>query len=95
MAQERAKIGPRWPSWSQAGPREHQDWAEMAKLEPRWNQHGPKMAKDDPTWADIGTQHGLRLRITAPVHRISPSGGGGAPDFGRQTKSEGVGKSIY
>ena len=54
--QERVKIGPRWPSWSQ---------------------DGPKMAKDEPTWADIGTQHCLRLRITAPVQQIRPSKGGG------------------
>ena len=77
MAQERAKIGPRWPSWSQDGPREHQDRAKMAKLEPRWSQHGPKMAKDEPTRADIGTQHDLRLRITMPVQQIRPSKGGG------------------
>ena len=77
MAQERAKVGPRWPSWSQDGlARERQDRAKMVKLEPRWSQHGSKMAKDAPTWADIGTQHGLRLRITAPVQQIKPSGGG-------------------
>ena len=77
MALERAKIGPRWPSCSQVGPRERQDRAKMAKLEPRWSQHGPKMVKDEPTWANIGTQHGLRLRITAPVQQIRPSKGGG------------------
>ena len=73
----RGKVGPRWPSWSQDGPRERQDQAKMAKLEPRWSQHGPKMAKDEPTEANIGTQHGLRLRITAPVQQIRPSKGGG------------------
>ena len=77
-SQHRAKVGPRWPSWSQDGPREHQDRAKMAKLEPRWSQHGSKMAKDEPTWADIGTQHGLRLRITAPVQQIRPTQGGGS-----------------
>ena len=70
-------MGPRWPIWSQAGPRERQDRAKMAKLEPRWSQHGRKMAKDEPTWANIGTQHGLMLRITAPVQQIMPSKGGG------------------
>ena len=77
MAQERAKIGARWPIWSQDGPRERQDQAKMAKLEPRWSQHGPKMAQDEPTWANIGTQHGLMLRITAPVQQIKLSKGGG------------------
>ena len=72
----RGKVGPRWPSWSQDGPRERQDRAKMAKLEPRWSQHGSKMAKDEPTWADIGTQPGLMLRITAPVQQIRPSKGG-------------------
>ena len=93
MAQERAKIGSRWPSWSQDGPREHQDQAKMAKLEPRWSQHGSKTGKDEPTWADIGTQHGLRLRITAPVQQIRPSKGGGR--FALQKMLEGTGESIY
>ena len=53
--------------------------AKMAKLEPRWSQHGPKMAQDEPTWANIGTQHGLMLRITAPVQQIRPSRRGGGP----------------
>ena len=34
------------------------------------------MAKDEPTQADIVTQHGLMLRITAPVQQIRPSQGG-------------------
>ena len=76
VAQERAKVGPRQPSWSQDGSKMAQESAKMAKLEPRRSQHGSKMAQDAPTWAGIGAQHGLRLRITAPVHRISPSGGG-------------------
>ena len=62
MAQESAKMEPRWPSWSQDG----------ANMAPRW----PKMAKLEPTWAHIGTQHGLRLRNTAPVHQMKPYGGG-------------------
>ena len=48
----RGKVGPRWPSWSQDGPRERQDGAKMAKLEPRWSQHGskmPKMCQHKPT----------------------------------------------
>ena len=94
MAQERAKVGPRWPIWSQAGPRERQDRTKMAKLEPRWRQHGPKMAKDEPTWANIGTQHGLRLRITAPVQQIRPSTWGGSRFF-LQTSSMGAGEGIY
>ena len=93
MAQERAQVGPRWPSWSQDGPRERQDRAKMAKLEPRWNQHGPKMAKDEPTWADIGTQHGLMLRITAPVQQIRPSKGG--PQVCIAKDVGGAGRSIY
>ena len=74
MAQESAKMEPRWPSWSQDGSKMAQESAKMAKLEPRRSQHGSKMAQDAPTWAGIGAQHGLRLRITAPVNRISPSG---------------------
>ena len=90
MALERAKIGPRWPSWNQVGPRE----AKMAKLEPRWSQHGPKMAKDEPTWADIGNQHGLRLRNTATVYQIKPSKGGGV-GLGYQNVWMGAGEGIY
>ena len=78
VAQERAKIGPRWPSWSQDGSKMAQETAKMAKLEPRRSQHGSKMAQDEPTWANIGTQHGLMLRITAPVQQIRASKGGGA-----------------
>ena len=78
MAKERVNVGPRWPSWSQDGSKMAQDRVKMAKLEPRWSQHGPKMAQDEPTWANIGTQHGLMLRITAPVQQIRPSQGGGA-----------------
>ena len=42
MAQERAKVGPRWPSWSKDGTRERQDQAKMAKLEPTWPQDGQR-----------------------------------------------------
>ena len=65
MAQESAKIGPRWPSWSQ---------------------HGSKMAKDEPAWANIGTQHGLRLRITTPVQKIRASKGGGSSSHGKPSR---------
>ena len=84
----------RSPEGAQDGPGESQDRAKMAKLEPRWSQHGPKMAKDEPTWADIGTQHGLRLRITAPVQQIRPSKRGGFR-FALQTVSSGAGEGIY
>ena len=77
----RAKVGPRWPSWSQDGPRERQD-----------GQVGANMAKDAPTWADIGNQHGRSLRNTARVHQIKPSEGG---RFGLQTVWWGVGDNIY
>ena len=93
MAQDRPKVRPRWPSWRQVGPRERQDRAKMAKLEPRWSQHGPKMAQDEPTWADRGTQHELRLRITAPVQQIRPSRGRGR--FWDQTVWGGAGEGIY
>ena len=157
----RGKVGPRWPSWSQDGPRERQDGAKMAKLEPTWLQDAKdastwadivpilkklrfplvfvdlrepqvakreprtgqdgqvgakmalrwpkrpprwpsrsqdganisKMAQDVPARAGISAQHGPRLRITAPVHRISPSRGGG-PDFRWQTVSMG-GTKVY
>ena len=69
MAQDRAKVGPRWPSWSQDGPTERQGPAKMAKLEPRWSQHGPKMAQDELTWANMAScSESLRL--------CSKSGGG-------------------
>ena len=93
IVKDRAKVGPRWPSWSRDDTRERPDRAKMAKLEPRWCQHGSKMAKDEPTWADIGTQYGLRLRITAPVHQISPSAGG-ASGFFRKMSGWPLGK-VY
>ena len=75
-AEERAKVGARWPSWSQDGSKMAQETAKMAKLEPRRSQHGSKMAQDASTWAGLGAQHGLRLRITTHVQRFSPSRGG-------------------
>ena len=66
----------------------------MAKLEPRRSPYGSKMAKDEPTLADMGTQHGLRLRITAPVQQIRPSKGGEGR-FQDQTVSSGAGEGIY
>ena len=69
-----------------------QETAKMAKLKPRWSQHGHQMAKDEPTWANIGTQHGLMLRITAPVQQIRPSKGG--VRFAFQTVSGGAAESI-
>ena len=51
VAQERAKVGPRRPSWSQDGSKMAQETAKMAKLEPRGSQHGSKMAQDAPRWS--------------------------------------------
>ena len=46
-------------------------WPKRPPRWPSWSQHGSKIIPQAaPTWAGIGAQHGLRLRITAPVQQI-------------------------